>query len=213
MADPPFLFQILCYNKIGVWNVTNEKPTVTGADDFRKGGNMSLSEFIETLNLYGMPAVLLSVLAQGLTLALIRLFRIKNKMLTNLMPFLFGIFFSCVFHLIVGGAENFLAEHTLYDGILCGSLSTLYGAIWDSVKKKCAEPDAENIVIGQLNGYVQPQELTEAATEILAAYADGANEKTIAEIILSHKTDRTDEKDALRLARLLQKTINLFKEP
>lgn len=173
---------------------------------------MYLTEFIETLNLYGLPAVLLSALAQGLTRVLIRLFRIENKTLINLMPFLFGILFSCLFNLIVGGPANVLAEHTLYEGILCGALSTLYGAIWNSVAKKEAAPDAESIVIGQLNGYVKPEELAETAREILSARENGEGEDAIARIILAHCTDQTEEKAALRLARLLLESLDTIEE-
>ena len=39
---------------------------------------MYLSEFIESLALYGLPAVVMSVLAEGCTLLLVRLCRIRR---------------------------------------------------------------------------------------------------------------------------------------
>lgn len=103
---------------------------------------MYLSEFIESLALYGLPAVVMSVLAEGCTLLLVRLCRIQNTALKNILPFLFGVAFSCLYSLIFQGAGSVFTEETLYTGILCGSLSTVYGAILnqDALEKSGARP-------------------------------------------------------------------------
>lgn len=135
---------------------------------------MYLSEFIESLALYGLPAVVMSVLAEGCTLLLVRLCRIQNTALKNILPFLFGVAFSCLYSLIFQGAGSVFTEETLYTGILCGSLSTVYGAILNRTLSKKAEPDRESIVIGQLNGFVRPEELSDTAKAICAALEEGA---------------------------------------
>lgn len=140
---------------------------------------MYLSEFIESLALYGLPAVVMSVLAEGCTLLLVRLCRIQNTALKNILPFLFGVAFSCLYSLIFQGAGSVFTEETLYTGILCGSLSTVYGAILNRTLSKKAEPDRESIVIGQLNGFVRPEELSDTAKAICAALEEGADEQAI----------------------------------
>ena len=148
---------------------------------------MYLSEFIESLALYGLPAVVMSVLAEGCTLLLVRLCRIQNTALKNILPFLFGVAFSCLYSLIFQGAGSVFTEETLYTGILCGSLSTVYGAILNRTLSKKAEPDRESIVIGQLNGFVRPEELSDTAKAICAALEEGADEQAIAAIIAARR--------------------------
>lgn len=173
---------------------------------------MYLSEFIESLALYGLPAVVMSVLAEGCTLLLVRLCRIQNTALKNILPFLFGVAFSCLYNLIFQGAGSVFTEETLYTGILCGSLSTVYGAILNRTLSKKAEPDRESIVIGQLNGFVRPEELSDTAKAICAALEEGADEQAIAAIIAAHGTEAADDETARRLAAFLLAAVEALKE-
>lgn len=151
-------------------------------------------------------------LAEGCVPLLVRLCRIQNTALKNILPFLFGVAFSCLYSLIFQGAGSVFTEETLYTGILCGSLSTVYGAILNRTLSKKAEPDRESIVIGQLNGFVRPEELSDTAKAICAALEEGADEQAIAAIIAAARHGGSGRRTARQLAAFLLAAVEALKE-
>ena len=147
---------------------------------------MDLLNIFDVFKGYSVPIIVISAVTAVLTLITEKLFSKKiSLIILGYIPFLFGMLIYSAYHFIFVNGEPFTAE-TLYQGIACGSLSTVYVIIAENFLRGNFSSDVVLFSIqGNLKHTVDKNIRADVAKKIKNLFEEETEPETLKERIVN----------------------------